>query len=1736
MFVVTREMYHSEMAAAVYEHLREFLLGMEKNHCQRVEFLPVEVMRMTCQKLREDTALKAKKVEAYVLAEKAQNTHEIESGALIEKRNREKFGVLVAFIPQGLRLPAEDSYDIQTFKAYDLSGVLKAHVRRMIDALPDEQAEIVRTILSQSSVKRRPIDSHLKYLLAVKNEGGAWHEAGAYLFHLNLIPDLGLAEKGVETRIDRNAHCVGELSNVDRGILIAIENLVNEYGLDPDANKLRENLVSFLRDRNVVDSDVWLEEILKDKDWRSKLTFDKWKFKDITKPGEVEVHLTPLRDPKTGEIVKGLKAEGPNLVATTDPRSPIHLKWTTFPRKPENLGHYLIMVVKDTDDEESGTELTRRTVKSGRQSLKLSLKDVELEVGETCAAKIVIHAKDNAGVILSTDESEAFYIEGGLVQEDVVKKVNKVRNRAEAVFQSALKYRKPVEVDSEGWEEGRPRMYRIKLKSREVYRVVMNATLYDIQHKNITDPMTCGAWKADMRGRGVLEVQDLTPVEITATEIKALQNFTDARRHLFNRFQAKDEAGVVEVFDLREFKAEILEYVAAYQAMFDEMRTRLDKAKTDGQINNLLNAAHSLSRIDTVHLTVGSVDEKEEVVLLAPTHPLRMLWVLQYQQLLFGWAEKLNGVSEDDAARLVNRESVDKITSLNIPSAVAFGQRDIYINSDNVDLYWSVLPKGTTTDIRKVVSLVFRLLGQKGGGEITSITPMELADKVWRYLKHHPYVSTLRLNVINPGDGQLILNTIREIQKSGQFDDLNYDIAFFGDLRYEVMGSAFDEMMEEMVLSEGSQPEVDEELLRPNKNPLFPKLTFSKKRVKESEWKEIELREAHITVLIDRFSTKVLMRPTGSAKGSFCLHNLIAEYRADFDIKGESATWSRKVIPNQNREIQADDICAAGIFKADDALLRTGASFYDWGNSCEKVPAIQLELSDTDKHIISKIHETSDWVITIDRNFGIEYFDNPRTAPGVSVRSYLIDYTPEFLEGVGHRLIVSTFWLSEIEGLIQDGLRKMGIPGTGFHAAQILDVLKSISGKLALKLINNPKDARAIIGLALTRLLLERNGDLRDGVLIPVDSHTDLFAEHKRQLQDVDIRIHRSDLILARVRNHRLCLQLIEVKFRSAAGSPAEEVALKEAIVIKNVDTQQVLETRFVPHPDADRLDREIQNKQFANLLQFYLDRCKRHGLIAADLPADSDIQSVIQGVIEGAFEVEFDHAGFIYNLQGASKEPESYKNNRIFVIGNETIRELLDIPADVEALPVVDVPPAEPPPSTPLVKSGAQTAEKEQPKPSPQEYVDTEETEVIRVKAAEEDEKPAPPPQTPVAEPVSKVQPVTAPSKTSVRILLGKNCDTKKDVFWDPFTTTPKKLANQHVLIVGKSGAGKTQTAAAFMWELSKVKIPAVIFDFQGEYMTHGLTNAKDIAFVDGTHADVLDAADGIDVNPLEVPVDPHSGHKQNFMKVVYQVSTSLGKIFGLGDIQRAILRDAIGQAFVTHGFVAGNKETWNQPAPTLSQVWKILRHLEASEGGNVRNLNLRVQPLFETGVFLEKASGRSFDQVLKRTSIVRLSNLATPELMVAVSQFMLQRIYSDMLAQGPCQELRVFAVVDEAHKLSYDETLTELIREARKYGVGILLASQSVKDFDRVVFDMVGTKIALQLEGEDAKVMTDNLGLTNKNERDVACNLILHHQPGRALIRSNHFEPYIQADIIPFAKRNGNPDEGDYPGPRKK
>jgi len=153
-----------------------------------------------------------------------------------------------------------------------------------------------------------------------------------------------------------------------------------------------------------------------------------------------------------------------------------------------------------------------------------------------------------------------------------------------------------------------------------------------------------------------------------------------------------------------------------------------------------------------------------------------------------------------------------------------------------------------------------------------------------------------------------------------------------------------------------------------------------------------------------------------------------------------------------------------------------------------------------------------------------------------------------------------------------------------------------------------------------------------------------------------------------------------------------------------------------------------------------------------------------------------------------------------------------------------------------------------------------------------------------------------------------------------------------------------------------------------------------------------------------------------------------------------------------------------------------------------------------------------------VRQNTIINLSALHTPELMKSVARFVLQAVYNRMLSEGPSKKIKLYVVIDEAHKLSYDATLTDLIREARKYGVGFILASQSVRDFATVVFENMGTKIALQLEGEDAKFMAENFGATDKMSKEAVLSMLPSQKPMRALIRSNHFEPFVQLDIEPF------------------
>jgi len=231
--------------------------------------------------------------------------------------------------------------------------------------------------------------------------------------------------------------------------------------------------------------------------------------------------------------------------------------------------------------------------------------------------------------------------------------------------------------------------------------------------------------------------------------------------------------------------------------------------------------------------------------------------------------------------------------------------------------------------------------------------------------------------------------------------------------------------------------------------------------------------------------------------------------------------------------------------------------------------------------------------------------------------------------------------------------------------------------------------------------------------------------------------------------------------------------------------------------------------------------------------------------------------------------------------------------------------------------------------------------------------------------------------------------------------------------------------------------------------------------------------------------------------------------------------LKDAIKRAYYEKGFSVNDRNSWNNKPPAFQDIWCVLEFMEQNEGKNVCNLKYRIEPLFENNIFISGDRSFSISEMLNQNTIVNLSTLPTLEIMKSVARFVLQSVYTRMLKEGPSKEIKLYVVVDEAHKLSYDQTLTDLIREARKYGIGFILASQSVRDFATIIFENIGTKIALQLEGEDAKYMADNFGVTDKFTKKSVLEMLPNQGPLRALIRNNHYEPFVQLDIIPFHKK---------------
>jgi DNA phosphorothioation-dependent restriction protein DptH len=190
-------------------------------------------------------------------------------------------------------------------------------------------------------------------------------------------------------------------------------------------------------------------------------------------------------------------------------------------------------------------------------------------------------------------------------------------------------------------------------------------------------------------------------------------------------------------------------------------------------------------------------------------------------------------------------------------------------------------------------------------------------------------------------------------------------------------------------------------------------------------------------------------------------------------------------------------------------------------------------------------------------------------------------------------------------------------------------------------------------------------------------------------------------------------------------------------------------------------------------------------------------------------------------------------------------------------------------------------------------------------------------------------------------------------------------------------------------------------------------------------------------------------------------------------------MIRQAVIDVMQDAGILQEAPDTWSTELPAFGNLQNKLDSL----AGNPQNPQSRfaataashVSTLFVFNTFRPSGEKLSWTDMLEsrnRVVVIQLQGLEH-SLERAVTEFLLWNLIGFIEAMGP-GPLRCFVVLDEAHKLSFDRgsPVEKLLREGRKFGLGLILASQQPEDFSPVAFANTATKIVFQVGDERSSI----------------------------------------------------------------
>ena len=283
-------------------------------------------------------------------------------------------------------------------------------------------------------------------------------------------------------------------------------------------------------------------------------------------------------------------------------------------------------------------------------------------------------------------------------------------------------------------------------------------------------------------------------------------------------------------------------------------------------------------------------------------------------------------------------------------------------------------------------------------------------------------------------------------------------------------------------------------------------------------------------------------------------------------------------------------------------------------------------------------------------------------------------------------------------------------------------------------------------------------------------------------------------------------------------------------------------------------------------------------------------------------------------------------------------------------------------------------------------------------------------------------------------RILIGTDRNGQQ-YFWE---YGHGDLQNRHLLIFGASGSGKTYAIQSLLTEFSKFRQNSLIVDYTDGYLPNHLEKAFKDHSKPQTH---LVKKDPLPINPFQFQTQVIEGfdpiHESPF-NVASRIASVFTSVYStIGEQQVAELINTI-----QDGLEANANYNLDGLLGDLN---------ERSDVG--RTLANKITPFIKMRPFANSQTNSWKTIFNEREGIVHILQLASVsrDIQQLITEFALWDLYDYASSHGN-KNIPLPIVLDEVQTLDHrkDSPLEKFLREGRKFGISLILATQTLSNFE--------------------------------------------------------------------------------------